>query len=430
MPLQFGGGMGGPPKQAIVAVALLSCILSLVATPAAAGGPKTRLVSVTSAGDPVAGTDQTVISGNGLFVAFQANANQLPGMDGIPDVYVHDVAAGKTRLASRTSSGAPADGPSQQPSLSGDGNLVAFQSTADNLPGGDGSTLRVYVHNRETGKTTLASKTSGGTPVEARDPFISRNGRLAAFRSDDPALPGEDGIPQAYVRDLDTGKTKLVSKTTAGMPAEGFDPSLSADGRFVVFLSQDSDLPGGDGSTSQIYVHDRQAGTTELVSRTDAGVGAYGGGCWWPAISGNGRFAAFYCYSPNLPGGSLNTSQVYVHDRELDDTEIVSVNSSGDPAGDDSYDPSLSNSGRYVTFYSLANNLPGNADASDAFRHDRQSNKTAVVSKNSAGAVANEFGDTFDPSMSADGRWVAFRASGTNMPGGTVSHSYIRGPLG
>jgi hypothetical protein len=413
--------------RAVVCLAILAGSLMMWSTPAVSGGPTTRVVSATSGDVPVAGSDQTVISGNGRYVVFIANADELPGMDGITDVYVRDVDNGTTRLASKTSGGTAADGPSLYPSLSGDGLLVAFQSTADNLPSGDGTTQRSYVRDQDTDTTRLVSKTTAGVATEGNRPSLSRNGRFVTFSSDDPALPGDDGITQVYVRNLETQKTTLVSKTSAGVPVQGSDGAISTSGRFVAFVSSDPDLPGATAG-QQIYVHDRQGGTTELVSRTDSGDPAEGG-CSWPAIAGNGLFVGFYCYADNLPGGDGLTGQVYVHDRQMDDTEIVSVNTSGDPADDTAYDPSLSNAGRYVTFYSMATNLPGNADEFDAYRHDRDTGKTIVVSKNSAGDFSDGYADTFDTSMSMDGRWVAFRADGDNMPG-PDTQSYIRGPLG
>jgi TolB protein len=416
--------------QRTLSMALTVAIALAVATPASAVRARTRLVSKTSQGEPASnGTDQSVISANGRFAAFQTNADNLPGANTYSQVYVHDSEMGKTRLASRTTGGEAGTDSSGIPSLSANGRFVAFESEAPNLPGGDGATRRVYVHDRETGRTRLISRTGDDDPARGSDPFMSAGGRLLAFQSIDSGLPQGNGITQRiYVVDRGTGTVRLASLTSDGQPVQAFDPALSASGRYLAFSSQDPELPGSTGDT-QIYVRDRRAGTTRLVSRNNQGEAAGGSCSSWAAISGDGSVAAFYCESPNFPGGGGDVSLVYAFDLETRRLRLVSRTSAGEVAEADAFDPSLSGSGRYVTFYSNSDNLPGADGYSDAYRFDLRRDRLLLVSRTSSGAPAEGgSSDTFDPAISADGRWVVFRSDATNLPG-EGSQTYIRGPL-
>jgi Tol biopolymer transport system component len=222
-------------------------------------------------------------------------------------------------------------------------------------------------------------------------------------------------------------KTRLVSKTSGGTPANGdsFNPSISSSGRYVAFDSLATNLPGDD-SVFDVFVHDRETGKTRLVSKRSDGTPA-NGGSFDPSISGSGRYVAFDSFATNLPGDDSFTD-VFVHDRNTGKTRLVSKRSNGTPANGDSFDPSISGSGRYVAFESNATNLPGDDSFGDVFVHDRETGKTRLVSKRSNGTPAN--GDSFNPSISSSGRYVAFDSLATNLPGGGGQRRiYLHGPL-
>ena len=159
------------------------------------------------------------------------------------------------KLVSRTSNGVPADGDSSvdaSTAISHDGVVVAFDSKAANLPGGDGTTDQVYARNLETGKTKLVSRKSNGDPAGGPvfGPGISADGRFVAFFGLGNGLPGANGVvQQAWIADRKTHRVRLVSKANNGAPGDSPSnyPSVSADGRYVVFASYSSNLPGGDG---------------------------------------------------------------------------------------------------------------------------------------------------------------------------------------
>jgi Tol biopolymer transport system component len=224
---------------------------------------RTQLVSKDSDGQPIdtSAGDNPAISDNGRFVAFISNASNLPGSTGDGQAYVHDRRTGNTRLVSKTSSGVAADDDADDPSLSASGRFVAFASDAANLPGQD-VVQSVYVHDRRTGKTRLASKTSGGTPADGHSerPSLSADGSRVAFSSQADNLPGPDTWSDVYVWDFDTRRLRHVSQTSGGeeltTPSHSTAGALSANGRFVAFESTDPALPGGTNSYYLIYVHD------------------------------------------------------------------------------------------------------------------------------------------------------------------------------
>jgi Tol biopolymer transport system component len=276
--------------------------------------------------------------------------------------------------------------------------------------------------------TRLVSKTSGGTPAND-DSFrasISSSGRYVAFHSIATNLPGNDSVQDVLVHDRETGRTRLVSKTSGGTPANGhsFQPSISSSGRYVAFYSDATNLPGND-SVLDVFVHDRETGRTRLVSKTSGGTPANGASSQ-PSISSSGRYVAFVSSATNLPGNSA--ADVLVHDRKTGRTRLVSKTSGGTPANAQSFDPSISSSGRYVAFNSIAANLPGDDSVFDVFVHDRETGRTRLVSKTSGGTPAN--GHSFRPSISSSGRYVAFDSDATNLPGNdSVFDVFVHGPL-
>ncbi len=339
-------------------------------------------------------------------------------------------AAQTTTRVSVSSAGAQANGlSSQRPAISADGRLVAFESDAANLVAGDtNASFDVFVRNRETGQTTRVSISSMGEQGDSRSeaPAISADGRFVAFSSYASNLVTGDtnNVPDVFVHDRQTGQTTRVSVSSGGNQANDFSggPSISADGRFVAFSGLASNLVVGDtNGKDDVFVHDRQTGVTTRVSV--ASTGAQGNMfSQSPSISAEGGLVAFFSASNNLvPGDTNNSWDVFVHDRQTTQTSRVSVASTGAQASNHSSSPSISADGRFVSFRSVASNLiPGDTNgADDLFVHDRQTGLTARVSVSTTGTQAN--GGSFFASISADGRWVAFHSSATNLVAGDTN---------
>jgi len=376
------------------------------------------------------------ISTGGRFVAFSSLSTTLVAGDsnGHSDIFVRDRGSGTTERATVDSGGAQANYDSYLPSISADGRYVAFQSNASNLvPGGDTNGVSdVFVRDRPSGTTELVSTDLGGAPGnnDSVAPSISADGRYVAFQSYAWNLVAGDanGYSDVFVRDRQTGATELVSVGSSGVQgnAASFAPSISADGRFVAFESGAANLvPGDTNGATDIFVRDRLGGTIERVS-VDAG-GAQGNSySEYPSISADGRFVAFVSAASNLVAGDTNQSQdVFVHDRLSGTTERASVDSSGAQGDSNSYvasvAPSLSADGRYVAFESLATNLvAGDTNGvRDVFVRDMQAGTTERVSVDSNGAQANAYSSV--PSISADGAFLAFVSIASNLVAGDTN---------
>ncbi len=313
-------------------------------------------------------------------------------------------------------------------SFSADGRYVVFESQASNLVAGDTNGFReVFVRDRQSGTTERVSVDSGGAQGNgfSTEPSISADGRFVAFSSIANLVVGDtNGFYDVFVRDRLSGTTERVSVATGGTQGNdySYDPSISADGRFVAFFSLTTNLVAGDTNAStDIFVRDRQSGTTERVS-VDSG-GAQGNqDSAQPWISADGRFVAFHSDASNLVAGDTNASyDVFVHDRQSGTTERVSLATGGAQGDQDSYDASISADGRYVAFMSRATNLvAGDTNAlSDIFVRDRQSGTTERVSVATGGAQGNQ--DSALPSISADGRLVAFQGQASNLVAGDTN---------
>lgn len=174
----------------------------------------------------------------------------------------------------------------------------------------------LYAYDRSTRQVRLVSATSQGLAADGSSfgAIVSADGRVVTFSSRSSNLPGGDGaIDQVYAHVLATGKTRLLSVTTGGDPGGGNSHSsdVSRTGRFVVFQSQSDNLPGGDGTRVHVYIHDRRAGTTKLLSRSSGGA-AGNANSFTPQISADARFTSFESYASNFPGGGGSMLQVYV----------------------------------------------------------------------------------------------------------------------
>src|SRR5262249_39389558 len=197
------------------------------------------------------------------------------------------------------------------PAISADGRYVAFASVATNLvPNGSHPLNDVFVHDRVTGETTRVSVASDGTPGNADfgSVSISADGRFVAFESNAGNLvPGDSGYPDIFVHDRVTGQTTRESVASDGTQANGdsHQTSLSADGRFVAFVSYAANLvPNDTNQAPDVFVHDRLTGGTILVSKASSGDEANGAVSQFPALSAAGRFVAFVSDATNLVSGA------------------------------------------------------------------------------------------------------------------------------
>ena len=323
-----------------------------------------------------------------------------------------------TRISS-TSAGMPASGNSGFAAVSASGRFVAFVSDAPDLvPGPAPAQSQVYVRDRQTGAIERASVGPGGSPENApcQGVSISGDGRFVAFVTQATnlvAFPVANGRHQVYVRDRQTGATEMISINQLGQPSDAdcADPSVSGDGRLVVYSSRATNLvPNSAGYDAQIYLRDRQQWATSVVSVSS--VGAIGDGfSLMPRISPDGRFVVFDSEAWNLVAGDTNgASDVFVRDRQQGVTDRASLGAGGVQPDAGSSDGSISDDGRFVVFTSGAVNLvPGIAPdpwLMHVFVRDRQTGQIAWLSEPAPGA--SDDGDSFHPAISGDGRFAVF----------------------
>jgi Tol biopolymer transport system component len=334
-----------------------------------------------------------------------------------------------TERVSVDSSGVEGNSVSGWPSISADGRYVAFRSAADNLVPGDTNSLDdVFVHDRQTGVTERVSVDSSGVEGNGRSsiPSISADGRYVAFASyADNFVPGDTNVAlDVFVHDRQTGVTERVSVNSSGVEGSshsGNSRAISADGRYVTFDSGAKNLvPGDTNGEKDIFVRDRQTGVTERVSVNSSG-GQADNDCYGASISSDGRYVAFYSASKNLVAGDTNRySDIFVHDRQTGATTRVSVDSTGAEAHGSSTGQSISADGRYVAFRSSADNLVAGDVGGwlDIFVHDRQTGVTERVSVSSSGIEGNR--ESGVARISGTGRWVTFVSAADNLvPGDT-----------
>ncbi len=332
-----GGGDGGTPPWEDRAIERVS-----VSSSGVQGNEESRLAG-----------SYLLLSEDGRFVAFGSDASNLVDGDsnGKSDMFVRDRHAGLTTRVSVSTSGFEGNGNSSPAGISVDGRFVGFHSNASNLI--DGETTphpELYTHDSHTNTTT---KFLDNTIVQ----LSWHTGRFAV----EIYHGGSNGVAHVFFIDIQTGGIRTqVSVSSSGVEANGncYDAAISRNGRVVAFSSEASNLVEGDtNGVRDVFVHDRHTGNTTRVSQNSTGVqgNGYSSG---PSISADGRFVVFWSDASNLVEGDTNgVSDVFVHDRQTGITARVSVSSSGGQGNYGSGSASISADGRFVAFDSRASNL-------------------------------------------------------------------------
>jgi Tol biopolymer transport system component len=334
----------------------------------------------------------------------------------------------RTDRVSVDSNGVTGNGASSAPSISGDGSLVAFVSLSTNFVTGVNNS-QIYVHNRQTNQIELTSRDSNATTVNEGDgvsstPAISADGRFVAFVSQSTNLvTGVIIAPQIYLRDRQTGQTTLVSKSSSGVTSNGLvnsSPAISGNGQFIAFVSNGTNVVTGV-TGQQIYLHDRVIGTTSLISKDNSVTPAPGDGTSvTPTISADGRYIVFASLATNL-GAAGGNQQIYSHDRLTGvngTTGLISKDSGATAGNGNNSTPSISGDGRFVAFTSLATNLVAGVSGQQIYLHDRLAGvngTNSVISHDNSGAPVSGNGASSVPSLGSNGQVVVFTSLSTNL---------------
>jgi Tol biopolymer transport system component len=399
----------------MIALALPGADVSVHAAP----GDVVR-VSVASNGSEGNGFSYSgQISANGHVVVFDSDASNLvPGdTNGHTDVFLRNLLLGTTVRVSVNANGGQGDGGSGGPSVSADGRFVAFESDAGNLAEGDSNGfVHIFVKDMQTGIVKKVSVDSNGAQANDHSsyPSISGDGRYVVFASEANNLVPNDtnGAVDIFIHDLQTGLTSGVS-TTGNLGSS--DASISLDGRFVVFASGANNLVAGDtNGRTDVFVYAVQTGQITRASINSNGEQA-DKGANEPSISGDGRYVTFSSESENLMSTPTEGfTYVYVRDQVTGEVSVVSFKD-GYPMYGTADSSVISANGRYIVF-SYDDRGDGMPDRW-LYIHDRVAKTTqmAVSAK-----PADYTGDPILPSISADGRFVAFASSASVfVPGDT-----------
>ncbi|MBL8862759.1 MAG: PD40 domain-containing protein [Planctomycetes bacterium] len=385
---------------------------------ASAQGCSTVRASVATDGSQGTGSvGQIDLSANGRYVVFTTSSpNIVPGSLG--QIIRRDLLSGTTTLVSAGPGGVPASTGCEVPSASADGRWVAFATDANNLGPVDTNTLRdVYLHDCETGDNFIASGNPGLGPLNgmSTNPDVSDDGRYVAFQSAFTNLDPADtnGFTDIYVYDRLAGTTELVSITANGVQGDSGStrPSISGDGRYVAFSTGATTFhPADVNGLNDIFVKDRLTGALTLVSARPEGMPGNGFSDR-PSISADGRFVAFESRSTDLgpPHHPMYAGfDVYVRDLLTSTTTAVDRTIFGAPPMYDCLNARLSADGRFVAFDSQNLNLVigDTNNSNDVFLHDRRTGQTRRVNLSNADQQSTNYSGV--PAISADGTRVAF----------------------
>jgi Tol biopolymer transport system component len=354
------------------------------------------------------------------------------GVD-VQQIFVRDLVSQTTELVSVAPDGTVGDKDSLFPSVSGDGRLVAFASSATNLIAPEPNqqqqiVQQIFIRDRATGTTEIVSVAPNGARGNfgSSRPVISGNGLVVAFESSATNLVAGSTGSQIFVRDRVFGETDLVSvDPLTGGPGNAASrvPAINADGHYVAFQSDATNLVATGSTSGRLYfVRDRLTRTTSVVDVAVDGPAAAGVSVNPPSLNADGRFVAYDLTHTQFVGASVSAffGPVFVLDRLTGTKEVVSVASNGAPRTGDA--PSISGDGRFVAFSSFDTDLVASDTNSkrDVFLRDRISRTTERLSVSSAGAQATQ--NSFQPSVSADGRSVAFLSDANNLATGDTNN--------
>jgi len=445
-----------------------------------------------------------VLSGDGSHVEFVSTATDVVGGlidgNGAFDLFLWTRASSEIVLVSHTASGPSTTGnaASSAGDISTDGGLIVFASQASNLvaTGDANGDSDVFLWETATASNSILSESpavASVTPETGVDPTVhgvSSDGRFAVYVSDSPAivagqidLNNTHGSKDVFLVDRASGTTALVSHNTEGPTTTGNGAStlavLSADGRWVAFLSDATDLlTGYSGGAPDVFLWDRQTGATVLASRasdmspttgrcTDCGelsISGDGRFVAWrnaanlelfdrdagtvtliaqtgspalPAVSADGAYVAFVSAATNLVAGQNDVNggtDVFLWNRVAGSTVLVS-HAAGNPqqAADDVSviaQPAISSDGRFVAYESLATDLvSGETDsngATDVFVYDRTSGANVLASHAAGSATQAANGASVRPYLSGDGGWVAYTSAATDLVSGVTDTNGAR----
>lgn len=419
---------------------LLLPVLFIMATSQPLWAARTELISKSPEGDPGNGrSERPAVSDNGRFIVYQSTARNLVDDDtsSRSDIFLYDRFTRKTIRINLAPDKSEADDSSENAAISADGNVIAFASEASNLVANDSGGIQdIFAYNRLTGVISRVSVSSAGVAGDGTSdlPDVSGDGRYVVFQSASTNLVGNDKNEQIDIfrRDLQTGTTIRVNYNFLNEEVTDYDctePKISDDGQNVVFQTQASLSPCDDNNDYDIFHRDILAGSTTLASATYYGC-ISNRDSYHPSISGDGRYVSFSSDSSDLAiEDDTNSRQdVYIRDLQQETTERISLSSSNQEGDNRSvgYGGNLSQDGRYVSFSSSASNLVNDDENGryDVFVRDRNSRQTTRESVSHYWEEGTGDSSANTAAISANGRFVVFDSSSSELAAGDTNGNW------
>jgi len=409
----------------------------LIALQAAAIAPGPENVSLATGGALASGNDcyEGSVTPNGRWVAFDSGATNLGLAHSAGDfqVFLRDRKTGILVHVSKDPAGLTAgNGSSYDPCISANGRRIVYYSNSDNLAAGDlDSGDDLFLYDVRTGANSILPVNADGVPADGTSQIygnaLSQNGRWLVFNSNATNLaPGTGaGINQVYLLDLNKGAVTLLSVDPAGIPGNGPSqaPSISPNGKWVVFESNAPNLVAGDlNADRDIFVRDLRHGTTRRVSIGDDGAES-NSLCTTSAVSNDGKSVVFRSLADNLAGVDLNGKfDVFLRDDRAGRTFRISQDADGADGDGHSYEACIAANGKTVVYYSYATNLiKGVASAQGGvYLFDRRTATTRQIDLGPAGELPDAKGYVYQASMDPTGKWLTFSTSSTSLAGAST----------
>ncbi|HSA80912.1 MAG TPA: type I secretion C-terminal target domain-containing protein [Geminicoccaceae bacterium] len=327
-------------------------------------------------------------------------------------------------VASTTAAGTPGDGLSFLGSLSADGRFVTFSSSAANFVAGDDAGFDVFRKDLATGEIIRLSEAEGPGDGDSFHSAVSADGQVAAFSSWatnlDPEVADNNGREDIYVADMADGTVDFASiKFGDAANQYASEPSLSADGTLVAFTAAATSQPGVNPTLPilpRIFVRDLSDGSLTEVSVSADGQQFANGASFRPEISANGEFVVFDSAADNL----LTTpdanpfADIFIKSLADGSIRLVSTDDAGNQGFDSMLNPTVSADGRFVAFETEFGFTPDDSNGTwDIYLKDLQTGTLELISQSEAGVLGN--GASHGASISDDGRFVAFRSAASNL---------------
>ena len=369
------------------------------------------------------------ISSDERFVVFSSDATNLVAGDrnDAADVFLRDRWFNQTTRISVDNTGAPGNADSTQPVISANGRFIAFSSKATNFVAGEANVVAdIFIYDTQT------KQVRGINPLDSNgdsvNPSISADGRWIVFESLASNLVAGDTNNASDIFAFDSQSNQLIriSVNDAGAEGDGhsFHPMIAALGNAVVFESEASNLVAGDTNvTSDIFLHDLTTHTTQRVSQSTLQTDR---GSYRPSIAAEGKLIVFESDATTLVENDSNTvSDIFIKDMTTGQVQRI-TSATGEQANSAAYYPTISANGRYVAFTTAATNLvSGNANALfDILKYDRQTQQLERVNVNINGKQSNFQSLKLPISLSWSGNYVIFTSNATDIVFGDNNLSF------